>query len=364
MGRLERWLSVGAVVGGLIAAVAATGQESKDGGQPRWEGDGPYTIVATTGMIADAARNVVGEERTAEAEAESGKAQGGPAAAESAARAEVIGLMKSGVDPHLFKPTRSDMITLTRADVVLYNGLMLEGKLTDALVRVSRAGRDGRGKPVYAVAEETPRTSLLETSQGQYDPHVWMDPAVWRQVVKAVADRLSEFDAAGAATYAANFEAYDAQLEALESWAEQALATVPAESRVLVTAHDAFGYFGRRFGYEVVGIQGISTESEAGIRDIERLVDLLVTRKVKAVFVESTVSDRNVQALIEGAKRRGHDVVIGGQLFSDAMGEEGTYEGTYIGMIDHNVTTIVRALGGDAPERGMQGKLAAPAAGE
>jgi manganese/zinc/iron transport system substrate-binding protein len=152
-------------------------------------------------------------------------------------------------------------------------------------------------------------------------------------------------------------EKYRVQLADLNSYAQKVLSSVPQESRVLVTAHDAFQYFGKRYGYEVVGIQGISTESEAGVKDIQRIVDLLVSRKIKAVFIESTVSERNIKALIEGAASRGHAVIIGGQLFSDAMGNAGTYEGTYLGMIDHNVTTIARALGGNAPVGGMIGKL-------
>jgi len=164
-------------------------------------------------------------------------------------------------------------------------------------------------------------------------------------------------DPGGEETFRANAAAYREELRALDVYAEKVLGSVPEAQRVLVTAHDAFNYFGRRYGFEVVGIQGISTESEAGVRDIERLVDLLVERGIGAVFVESTVSERNIRALIAGAEARGHTVTVGGELFSDAMGDAGTYEGTYVGMIDHNVTTIARALGGEAPARGMQGKL-------
>lgn len=289
-----------------------------------------YRIVCTTGMITDAARNVAGD------------------------RAEVIGLMGSGVDPHLYKPTRSDIATLTRADVVFYNGLLLEGKMTDALIRVA-----GAGKKVHAVTELLDESFLLEPAefQGLYDPHVWMDPLAWKQAVEVIRDRLIEFDPDGAAVYRANADAYMAQLDQLHEYCERMLATVPASQRTLVTAHDAFNYFGRRFNYEVVGIQGLSTESEAGVKDIERIVTLLVERDIKAVFVESTISSRNVEALVAGARARGRSVAIGGRLFSDAMGPPGAYEGTYVGMIDHNVTTIVRALGGDAPPRGMNGKL-------
>lgn len=289
-------------------------------------------VVCTVGMVTDIVRQVAGD------------------------RAEVVGLMGEGVDPHLYKPTRSDIAALMGADVVFYNGLLLEGKMTDALVRVATSGRK-----VFAVTEHLDERYLLEPKEfeGHFDPHVWMDPLAWMQAVEVVRDKLGEVDPAGRETYDTRAAAYRAELERLADYARRVLATVPERSRVLVTAHDAFNYFGRRFGFEVAGIQGISTESEAGVRDIQRLVELIVERRIKAVFVESTVSRRNIEALIEGARARGHVVSIGGQLFSDAMGAPGAYEGTYIGMIDHNVTTIVRALGGEAPERGMQGKLAA-----
>jgi manganese/zinc/iron transport system substrate-binding protein len=296
-------------------------------------GDGPYTVVATVGMIEDVVRQVAGE------------------------RARVIGLIGTGVDPHLYKPTRSDLSLLLSADMIVYNGLLLEGRMTDTLIRAAASG-----KPVYAVTELLDEAFLLEPQDapGHTDPHVWMDPSAWTGTVEVIRDRLSAFDPEGEAVYRQNAEAYTRELEALDAYAQGVLSSVPEGRRVLVTAHDAFNYFGRRFGYEVVGLQGLSTESEAGVRDIERLVDLLVGRGVTAVFVESTVSARNITALIAGAGARGHTVALGGSLFSDAMGEPGTYEGTYVGMIDHNVTTIARALGGQAPAGGMRGRLAAP----
>jgi manganese/zinc/iron transport system substrate-binding protein len=186
-----------------------------------------------------------------------------------------------------------------------------------------------------------------------------MDVQGWIQAVAVVAEALSEFDPAHAAFYKTNAEAYTARLTDLDAYAKRVLASIPENQRVMITAHDAFNYLGRAYDLEVVGIQGISTESEAGLKDINRIVGLLVDRKVPAVFVETSVSDKNVKALIEGAGARGHTVKIGGTLFSDAMGKAGTYEGTYIGMIDHNVTTITRALGGEAPAGGMLGKLRA-----
>jgi manganese/zinc/iron transport system substrate-binding protein len=290
----------------------------------------PLRVLATTAMIGDLARRIGG------------------------GRIALTVLMGEGVDPHLYKPTRQDVARLLQADLVLYSGLLLEGQMTDAFERVARSG-----KPVVAVAEALPAGALLvpEGANGQPDPHAWMDPRAWSQAANIIAARLAEADPAGRAAFESNLAALQAELAALDGWAARAIASIPAERRVLVTAHDAFGYFSRRYGIEVMGIQGLSTESEAGLQQIERLVTLLVERRIPAVFVESSVSDRNIRALVEGARARGHGVVVGGALFSDAMGAPGTYEGTYVGMIDHNVTTIVRALGGDAPEAGFAGRL-------
>lgn len=289
------------------------------------------TIVATTSMIADAARQVGGE------------------------RVAVTALMGPGVDPHAYRQTRSDIAAMLRADAVLWHGLYLEAQLEEFLLDL------GKRRRVFAVGEAVPRNRLIahDTYANRFDPHIWMDPSLWQPVVLAVRDALSEIDPDGAKSYAAGAERHLTEIEALNAYAANRLATVPPDQRVLVTAHDAFNYFGHAFDFDVLGIQGISTESEAGLRRIEELVDALVTRGVTAVFVESSVSERNVRALIEGAAARGHAVTIGGELFSDAMGRSGTYEGTYIGMIDHNVTSITRALGGDAPAQGMLGRLAA-----
>lgn len=283
----------------------------------------PYKVVCTVGMITDIVRNVAGD------------------------YAEVEGIIGEGVDPHLYKPTRSDVVKLSGADVVFYNGLLLEGKMTDVLVRVATTG-----KPVKAVTEvildETDYLMDKDDGSEHTDPHVWMDVGGWLKAVPVVAETLSAYDPENAATYRSNAATYIEQLEALDVYAKTAMATIPEGQRVLVTAHDAFRYLGRAYGIEVRGIQGVSTESEAGVRDLEDLVDFIVTRKIPAVFVETSVADKNVRALVEGSKSRGHPVVIGGSLFSDAMGQAGTYEGTYIGMIDSNVTTIVNSLGGKA----------------
>ena len=301
------------------------------GGGSESNSDGRLKVVATTGMIGDVAQRIVGD------------------------RAAVQTLMKAGIDPHLYKPTRSDLQAMQSADVVFYNGLLLEGKMTDTFARAADSG-----KVVRPVTEDIDSSYLLKTegSQEHYDPHVWMDPTAWEQSADVIRAAMVGLDPDGAALYDANAEAVVDEIRRLDAYAESVLHSVPEEQRVLVTAHDAFNYFGRRYGYEVVGIQGLSSESEAGVRDIERIVDLLVEREIRAVFIESTINPRNVEALVNGAAARGHTVVVGGELFSDAMGPGGTYEGTYVGMIDHNVTTVARALGGNAPVGGMQEKLA------
>jgi manganese/zinc/iron transport system substrate-binding protein len=290
----------------------------------------PYQVTTTVAMVNDIVRNVAGD------------------------RATCTAIMGAGVDPHLYKPTRDDVAAMTRSDVVFYSGLMLEGKMADTLVRV------GRSKPVFAVTELIDEKVLLEPPEmeGHFDPHVWMDANAWGQCAQAVGKRLAEFDPPNADGYRARADAYAAECAKLVEYAKRSIATIPENSRVLITSHDAFNYFGRAYGLQVMGVQGLSTESEAGLQRINELVDFLVKNNVRAVFVESSVSPKNIQALIEGAKARGHEVKVGGELFSDAMGAEGTYEGTYIGMIDHNVTLVTRGLGGEAPERGMQGKLA------
>lgn len=289
-----------------------------------------YNIVTTCGMVTDIVREVAGD------------------------KARVTGLMGEGVDPHLYKPMRDDVAKLLQADVVFYSGLMLEGRMTDTFLKIAR-----KGTPVFPVTELLDEKYLLEPEEfaGHTDPHVWMDVAGWMEAVKVVARSLAEVDTANAAYYEQNARRYSAELSKLHDYAKRSIASIPQAHRVLVTAHDAFNYFGRAYDIEVRGIQGISTESEAGVSDINKLVDFLVERKVPAIFVESSVSDKNIKALVEGCQSRGHRVTIGGTLYSDAMGPAGTYAGTYLGMIDHNVTTITRALGGQAPVGGLNGRL-------
>ncbi len=289
----------------------------------------PPPIVTTTGMIADAARRISGR--------------------------PVQALMGPGLDPHGYRQTRSDIAAMARADLVLWHGLFLEAQMEDFLLKL------GRKRAVVAVAETLPRAHLLANADyaDRFDPHVWMDPTLWALVVDQITAALDAVFPDSRAQHAANAATHRAEIAALATYCTRTLATVPPESRILITAHDAFGYFGRAYGFEVLGIQGLSTESEAGLRRIGELVDLLTLRRVPAVFVESSVSDRSIRALIEGAASKGHRVRIGGELFSDAMGPDGSYEGSYIGMIDHNVTTIAHALGGAAPDRGMQDQLKA-----
>lgn len=294
--------------------------------------EAPLKLVATTGMIADAARQVGGEQ------------------------VEVKALMGPGVDPHAYRQTRSDIVAMTRADLVLWHGLYLEAQMEEFFHDLERK------RKVVAVAEGLPKDVLRghDDYADKFDPHVWMTPALWKLVVTEVQKALTEARPEAAEVFAANAAEHMAELDRLIAYGDDVLAQVPESKRVLLSAHDAFGYFGRDYGFEVLGIQGISTQSEAGLNRIGELVDLLVTRDIKAVFVESSVSDRSVRALIEGAAARRHEVTIGGELFSDAMGADGTYEGTYLGMLDHNMTTISSALGAaNVPARGMDGKLSA-----
>lgn len=305
----------------LIAGCSGPADDAHHGkahGRPvevnaRHEGAYPIRVACTTGMVADLVRNVGGD------------------------RVAVTQLMGEGVDPHLYKASPGDVAKLNSADLILFSGLHLEGKMGDLFARLARR------RPAFAVAEYLPPEAVLE-SDGAVDPHVWFDVSLWRRASETVQRVLEQYDPEGADGYRERAAAYHAKLDALHAWAKEQVATVPKERRVLVTAHDAFRYFGKAYDIEVRGIQGISTESEAGVREVNELVDFLAMRGIKAVFVESSVSERNVQALLEGAAARRHQVKVGGELFSDAMGPPGTPEGTYEGMVRHNVRTIVTAL--------------------
>lgn len=275
----------------------------------------PY-IVATTGMIADAVSEIVGDLATVE------------------------GLMGPGVDPHLYKATRGDLTQLRKAKVIFYNGLHLEGKMGEVLEKLSEQ------KPVYAVGEALSSDSLIYhgSSTDSKDPHIWFDVSMWTQVVSEIALRMREVDAPNQAIYKQRADAYIQKLNRLDEAVSQKLAEIPQSQRVLITAHDAFSYFGRAYGVEVRGLQGISTVSEFGLKDVSELVDFIVSRKIKAVFVESSIPTRSLEAVIASCKQQGHEVKLGGTLFSDAMGAADTPEGTYIGMVNYNVQTITEAL--------------------
>ena len=276
-------------------------------------------VVCTTGMVADLVQEVAGE------------------------RAKVTALISDGVDPHLYKPTRDDVAKLLKADVIFYSGLHLEGRMEASFEKMRQ-----RGTKVCAVTSSIPEDQLLKEGDAE-DPHVWMDPLVWAGCIGAVEATLSQADSQGVATFKDNATRIKARLEALSEWIRTAAATIPPEKRVLITAHDAFQYFGRSAGIEVMGLQGLSTESEAGVADINRIVDEIVKRQIPAVFFESTLSEKNIRAVIEGAAARGHTVNLGGMLYSDSLGAAGTPEATCEGMLKHNTRTITNALGGNAP---------------
>jgi manganese/zinc/iron transport system substrate-binding protein len=310
---------LGLLLAGCKGERGGAGTPEHPFGQPvqvksTYQGSYPIKVLCTVGMVADLARNV-----------------GGP-------RVEVTQLLGEGTDPHTYKSGPGDLRKLTEADLILYNGLHLEGKMADTLARAAQR------RPAFAVTEYLPPEVVRKNEEGQYDPHLWFDVSAWSKAAGIVCEILEKFDPPHAAEYRENCRRYQQRLANLHDYARKELASVPRDRRVLVTAHDAFRYFGHAYDVEVKGIQGISTEAEAGVNEINALVDFLVSRKIKAVFVESSVNEKNVRSLIQGCRDRGHEVKIGGELFSDAMGKPGTPEGTYEGMIRHNVDTIVKAL--------------------
>ncbi|GAA0190409.1 manganese ABC transporter substrate-binding protein/adhesin MntA [Fulvivirga kasyanovii] len=303
--RIIKWLIVGLVL------LAGCGQVAKENSE-----NGRLNIVTTTGMIGDAVTNIVGDS------------------------ANVTALMGPGVDPHLYKATQGDLQKLTNADLIFYNGLHLEGKMGEVLEKL------GKLKPVVPVAQNIEDSKLRKVPEfnNNYDPHIWFDVSLWIEAVKQIDNTLQEQDKDHAAYYHNNALEYIKQLEELDVWVREQIATIPEEQRILITAHDAFGYFGDAYGIEVKGLQGISTLSEYGLRDVSELAKYIVDHKIKAVFVETSVSQKSINAVVQGAQERGFEVTIGGNLFSDAMGEAGTPEGTYVGMVRANVNTIVEAL--------------------
>ena len=296
----------------MTACTSQTTSEEAETASVRGAGE-RVRVVTTVNMITDLAEQIGGD------------------------RVEVTGLMGPGVDPHLYKASAGDVRRLANADLALYGGLHLEGKMGEILEALNAR------VPTIAVSEAVPEEKLLSLD-GAHDPHVWFDPTLWTYAARATAQGLIRVDPAGRAVYEANLKGYLADLQELDRWTAAQFRTVPERQRVLVTAHDAFGYLSRRYGVEVRALQGISTVAEASGQNVRRLAAFLSERNVKALFVESTVSPRGVQAIREAARARGHDVRVGGELYADAAGEPGTPEGTYIGMVRHNTQTIVEAL--------------------
>lgn len=276
----------------------------------------PIRVVTTIGMITDIVQNVGGD------------------------RVNATGLMGSGIDPHLYKASEGDVARLAGADLIFYNGLHLEGKIAGVLERMQDQIK------TVVVTQDIDRAVLLAPPEfeGAYDPHVWFDVTLWMKAVERVRDTLIEVDKDSAELYRANTKNYLAKLTELHDYVMQQAERVPPDQRVLVTAHDAFNYFGRAYGFEVRGLQGISTAAEAGTADVQALVQFIVERRIPAMFVETSVPRRSIEAVQAAVKAKGFSVEIGGQLFSDAMGASGTPEGTYIGMVRHNIDTIVASL--------------------
>jgi manganese/zinc/iron transport system substrate-binding protein len=274
-------------------------------------------VTATIGMIADIAQNVGGD------------------------RVEVTQLMGPGVDPHLYKPSTGDVFKLDRADIIFYGGLHLEGRMAELFEKMHE-----NGKPVFAVSDEIDPARLRKPVEyeGNYDPHIWFDVTLWQEAVKKIAKELGNLDPFSRDLYNRNATAYLAKLDELHAYTKTQIASIPEQARVLITAHDAFGYFGDQYGMDVRGIQGTSTATEAGARNVQDLARFIADRKIKAIFVESSVPRSTIEAVQKAVQARGWDVRIGGELFSDAMGNAGTEEGTYIGMVKHNVDVIVKAL--------------------
>jgi manganese/zinc/iron transport system substrate-binding protein len=277
---------------------------------------GKLSIVCTTGMVGDLVQVIAGETAT------------------------VTTLMGPGVDPHFYKASKGDVERLAGADIIFYNGLYLEGKMQEIFERMERT------KKVVAVSRDIPHDRLRQPPEfaGHHDPHIWFDVSLWKEAVGPVVATLSEARPDLYADFKIRGETYRARLDTLHHWVYNEIQSVPEKGRILVTAHDAFGYYGQAYGVKVVGLQGISTVAEYGVTDVIRIVDLIVASGVKAIFVESSVPERSIHAVLEGCKGRGADVTIGGTLYSDAMGGPGSGADTYVGMVEANTKTIVGAL--------------------
>src|SRR5690554_1257326 len=280
------------------------------------EDNGKIKVVTTTNILADLVSEIGGDNISLQS------------------------LMGAGVDPHLYKASEGDVTKLYNADIIFYSGLHLEGKLVDIFERMK-----GK-KHTVSFGDRLPKDQLIASANfgGNYDPHVWFNIQFFKKFAQIVAGELSKADEENAETYAANNEAYQIKLDALEEEVKAIINTLPKDKRILVTAHDAFNYFGNTYDFQVVGLQGISTATEAGVRDVQELSEFIIENKVKAIFIESSVPRRTIEALREAVLSKNHNVEIGGSLYSDALGNPGADEGTYIGMFKYNVNTIVNAL--------------------
>lgn len=254
---------------------------------------------------------------------------------------EVEGLMGSGVDPHLYKASEGDVSKLVNADVIFYNGLHLEGKLVEVFEKMKHQHIN-----TIAVGESLDKNTLIGSDYfaSNYDPHIWFSVKNWKIITTFVTHKLAEIDPKNAEAFKANGKTYLTKLDELENKLKNTIASLPKEKRILVTAHDAFSYFGKAYDFDVVGLQGLSTATEAGVQDVQKLANFIIEKKVKAIFVESSVPKRTIEALQAAVKSKNHEVAIGGTLFSDALGNTGTKEGSYIGMFTYNVNTIINAL--------------------
>lgn len=284
-----------------------------------WKDDKIH-VTTTVGMLADMVENIGGD------------------------RVAVESLMGPGVDPHLYQPSAGDIGKLEDADLVVYVGLHLEGKMVEIFESLERSQNTvAVGEHILDVAPNKLLKAAANTT-GTYDPHVWFDVSLWSNGIDTVLETLIELDPDSAELYTNNAEIYRDKLAVLHDWVGEQIKLIPEGQRILVTAHDAFSYFGKAYGVEVRGLQGISTSSDYGLKDLENLINFIVEKKIKAVFVESSVPTKSIDSLREGVRAKGWDLQNGGQLFSDAMGQPNTPEGTYVGMVEHNVNTIVNAL--------------------
>lgn len=298
----------------LILSFILSACNSEAGSPGGKDSDGTIYIVTTIAQIADPISVIGGD------------------------RVHVESLMGPGVDPHLYNATHGDIAKLENSDIVFYNGLFLEANMMRVFEEI------GKNRPVLAIGEVISKDKLLTDVGGAIDPHIWFDIDLWKEAIEGATKELMAFSEDDAAYFEANMVQYFKELDALNSEAKEKMSQIPAEKRYLVTAHDAFGYFGRMLDIEVIGLQGLSTEDEIGLSDIDDTIEILMTYRVPAVFIESSINPASINAVIEGAKQQGLDVEVGGELYSDAMGDAGTDEGTYLGMYRHNVNTIYHAL--------------------